>query len=110
MSDLPPDDVMREILGMHADNPQVKDWVREFRLWMIERETWYPEKDAGFWERLGVHGDLPAHLPMGVNKQGQGPVEPDPAHHYVCWCSDIDCPLTMALQHAWLAGRTVADE
>ncbi len=79
--------------------------VREFQIWRRERETWYPSKDAPFWDRLGVHGDLAAHLPIGVNERGQGPTDPEPAHHYECWCGDVECSLTMALQHAWSAGR-----
>ena len=66
------------------------------------------ERASDFWYRLGHVGDgLPTHLPMGVTRHGQGPTEPDPAHHYECWCGDVDCPLTLALQHAWLAGRRV---
>ena len=106
--DLPPPEVLREILGIHSEDPQVLEWVREFRVFLREREVWYPGKDAAFWLRLGVHGDLPAHMPMGVTADGQGPTEPDPAHHYACWCGDIDCPLTVALQHAWGAGRRSA--
>lgn len=88
---------------------QVRQWVDEFAVWMRARETWLPqEDDVPFWDRLGIHGDLPAHLPIGVNELGQGPVEPDPAHHYECWCGNVDCPLTIALQRAWLAGRRSA--
>jgi hypothetical protein len=58
------------------------------------------------WEDLGLgHDDLPTHLPMGVNEQGQGPEDDSVAHHYECWCSDPKCPLTAALQLAWEAGR-----
>lgn len=95
-----------EIVGpSYMRNPQVRKWVDEFSIWMRERETWFPQKDAPFWDRLGIHGDLPAHLPIDVNEHGEGPCSPEPAHHYQCWCGDIDCPLTLALQHAWLAGR-----
>jgi len=64
------------------------------------------------WEFFGLDesGTLPAHLPMGVTADGRGPTEPDPAHHYECWCSDVECPLTLALQHAWLAGRRSANQ
>ena len=58
-----------------------------------------------FWERLGIDGDLPTHLPISVTEDGQGPTDPDPAHHYECWCPDPQCPLTLAFQEAWQAGR-----
>ncbi len=41
--------------------------------------------------------DIPTHLKMGVNAQGQGPVmedEPD-FDHYECWCGDGTCDLYM---------------
>lgn len=64
------------------------------------------DEEKGFWDRLGFdEGGLPAHLPMGVDEFGRGPVEPEPAHHYVCWCADVECALTIKLQHAWAAGR-----
>jgi len=107
--DLPPAAVMQEILGQHAANPTVQRWVSEFRHFMRERETWHPDMDAPFWLRLGVRGDLPVHMPIGVNKQGQGPTDPEPAHHYSCWCGEDECALAMALQHAWLAGRRSQD-
>jgi hypothetical protein len=63
-------------------------------------------EEIGFWDRLTVGEDgLPKHLPMGVDELGRGPVEPEPAHHYVCWCGDPECPLSLALQHAWASGR-----
>jgi hypothetical protein len=96
---------LHRVLGEYVDDPLVMGWVRDFQLFMHQREIWRPTKDAPFWDRLGMHGDLAEHLPIGVNEQGQGPVEPEPAHHYECWCSDPECPLTMALQHAWFAGR-----
>lgn len=40
---------------------------------------------------------MPRHLPMGVNAQGQGPVEPDEPHHRVCWCMYPECYWTKAL-------------
>jgi len=59
---------------------------------------------TGFWDQLGLDsGLMPEHLPMGVDEEGQGPVEPDPAHHYVCWCHQ-DCPLNQALRASWTAG------
>lgn len=62
--------------------------------------------DPGFWDRLGYgDGMMPAHLPMGVLRGGEGPVGDDIAHHYVCWCGDTECPLTLALGHAWKSGR-----
>jgi hypothetical protein len=70
-----------------------------------ERTTWKKRDDDVFWERLGDQGGLPTHLPIGVNEYGQGPTDPEPAHHYTCWCGDLECPLALALQHAWLAGR-----
>lgn len=58
------------------------------------------------WEGMGLNdGGLPAHLPMGVTAEGDGPVEPDPPHHVVCWCPDPECPLTRSLNEAWKAGR-----
>lgn len=57
----------------------------------------------GFWDQLGVdEGGLPTHLPMGVTKDGEGPEDDALAHHYVCWCGDTQCPLTVAFT---LAGR-----
>lgn len=102
---LPPEKVMREVLGEHADDEQVRTWVHEFRLFMQQREIWYAGQGTGFWEKLGIMGDLPEHFPMDVNADGQGPMSPDPAHHWVCWCSDPKCPLTKALVVAWHAGR-----
>jgi hypothetical protein len=103
--DLPPADVMREVFGKHADDPQVQRWVREFRVFMRQRETWYPEDDAGFWNRLGIYGDMTAHYPFSVDSDGNGPASGTDTHHYRCACGDVDCPLTVALQHAWLAGK-----
>jgi hypothetical protein len=48
---------------------------------------------------------MPAHLPMGVNAYGQGPENDAEAYTYVCWCGDPECPLTLALGHAWKSGR-----
>ena len=62
--------------------------------------------DPGFWDRLGYDdGMMPAHLPMGVNERGQGPEDDADAYCYVCWCGDPECPLTLALGHAWKSGR-----
>lgn len=72
----------------------------------IWTHVWKKGDDEPFWFRLGHKGDgLPTHFPMSANRTGQGPTEPEPAHHYVCWCGSLECPLTVALQHAWLAGR-----
>lgn len=37
--------------------------------------------------------DLPEHVMMGVNAQGQGPVmEDDPEFdHNICWCGEEGC-------------------
>lgn len=39
--------------------------------------------------------DLPEHLPIGINKDGQGPVaEDDPEFdRIICWCGDAGCLL-----------------
>lgn len=69
------------------------------------------EQQPFVWDRLGVDdGGLPTHLPMGVNKDGQGPEDDAEAHHYECWCIDPDCPLTAALRQAWEAGRRVGHD
>lgn len=55
----------------------------------------------GFWDQLGVdEGGLPEHLPMGVTEQGRGPTGDAKAHHYLCWCGDVLCPLSQALRQA----------
>ena len=59
----------------------------------------------GFWDFEMDEGGLPVHLPMGVDSEGRGPMEPEQPHHYECWCIDRKCPLTLALQKAWDAGR-----
>lgn len=71
----------------------------------------------GFWDRLGKEADTlaPIHLPFGVNKRGQGPENDIDAHHYVCWCGDKTCPLTLALMQARQSGiremrRTIISE
>lgn len=67
--------------------------------------------DPGFWDRLGVGEDgLPVHLPMGVNEHGQGPEDDSAAFTYVCWCGDTECPLTLALGHAWASGTKANQE
>lgn len=67
---------------------------------------WRKGDDEPFWFRLGHKGDgLPTHFPMSLNREGRGPTEPEPAHHYACWCGDDKCPFTTALRYAWLAGR-----
>lgn len=35
--------------------------------------------------------DLPEHLPLPVNAQGQGPADPDDTVAVVCWCNDPAC-------------------
>lgn len=70
------------------------------------RAQWREGGDPGFWDRLGYdEGMMPAHLPMGVNERGQGPENDADAYTYVCWCGDPECPLTLALGHAWRSGR-----
>jgi hypothetical protein len=62
------------------------------------------------WEGLGViDGGLPIHLPMGVDQEGRGPIEPGQPYRYVCWCGQ-SCPLGEALELAWKAGRIVGQE
>lgn len=66
------------------------------------------EPIAFTWSALGVDdGGLPAHLPMGVTADGDGPENDSDAHHYKCWCIDPQCPLTVALLLAHQAGRKV---
>jgi len=61
---------------------------------------------SGFWDGLGTdEAGMPAHLPMGVNALGQGPVSDDEAHHWVCWCGMPKCPLTLVLRDAYLVAR-----
>lgn len=61
------------------------------------------------WLDLGVDdGGLPIHLPMGVTAEGRGPTSDADAHHYVCWCANPDCPLTVALRQAWKIGHDLA--
>lgn len=56
------------------------------------------------WEGPTDEVGLPIHLPMGVNERGQGPESDREADHYVCWCNDEECRLTVALHLAWSAG------
>jgi hypothetical protein len=64
--------------------------------------------DPGFWDRLGTDdGGMPVHLPIGVNERGQGPEDDSAAYTFTCWCGDTECPLSLALGHAWAAGRRV---
>lgn len=38
--------------------------------------------------------DVPEHFPIPVNKDGQGPAEPDEAVALVCWCpKSVNCPV-----------------
>lgn len=65
----------------------------------------------GFWDRLGMgEGGLPTHLPMGVDKFGDGPENDDEAEYWRCWCADPECPLTQALSKAVLTGLRCADD
>lgn len=67
--------------------------------------------EPGFWDRLGVdEGGLPAHLPMGVNERGQGPEDDAAAYTWACWCGDVECPLTLALGHAWASGKRAGNQ
>ena len=60
------------------------------------------------WEGLGVdEGGLPAHIPMPVTRDGQGPAEPHQADHTICWCG-TDCPLARALRAAHALGASTA--
>lgn len=62
--------------------------------------------DVGFWERLGTDdGGMPVHLPIGVNAYGQGPEDDSAAYTFTCWCGDPECPLSLALGHAWTSGK-----
>ena len=64
--------------------------------------------DRSFWDGLGVGEDgLPVHLPIGVNEHGQGPEQDSAAYTFTCWCGDPECPLSLALGHAWASGRRV---
>lgn len=64
--------------------------------------------EPGFWERLGTDdAGMPAHLPIGVNANGQGPEDDSAAYAFTCWCGDPECPLSLALGHAWASGRRV---
>jgi hypothetical protein len=58
------------------------------------------------WYSLGVDdGGLPVHLPISHTSQCDGPTEPDPAHHYACWCkAGHSCPLSEALRLSHEAG------
>lgn len=51
---------------------------------------------AAEWQGLN-EGGLPKHLPMGVDADGNGPTDPEPPHHRVCWCADPECTWTEAL-------------
>lgn len=35
--------------------------------------------------------DVPEHLIIPVNEQGQGPVDEAEAHHWACWCGKESC-------------------
>lgn len=103
--DLPPEDVMREILGQHADNPTVRRWVGEFRQFSRERQGY------GFWDRLGLdEGGMPMHLPMPLTASGDGPADEEDATHLGCWCPDPECRLRKAFDEAHkIAQRGMVD-
>ena len=35
--------------------------------------------------------DLPQHVPMPINADGDGPADPDETVGVVCWCGQPDC-------------------
>lgn len=37
--------------------------------------------------------DVPDHLLIPLNEQGEGPVYKDDFYYWGCWCGDIDCTL-----------------
>ncbi len=49
--------------------------------------------------------EVPEHLPMPVNANGQGPVEEAEAESWTCWCGNPACPLSIALWEAGQAGK-----
>jgi hypothetical protein len=103
-----------EVLGPWGDlTPDVQDaWVA-----LDSRVAWRRKHegralgrksggDHGFWGQLGVDdAGMPLHLPMGVTVEEEGPANDADAHHWICWCGNGDCPLTLALGHAWRSGR-----
>lgn len=60
------------------------------------------------WEGLGLdEGGLPAHLPMPVTRDGQGPAHPHDTDHFTCWCG-TECPLARALTASHALGAFTA--
>ena len=56
--------------------------------------TWTVVKDEVYLiDEVEYFADLPVHLSIGVNKEGQGPVdEASPDYdRTVCWCGDDEC-------------------
>lgn len=88
---------IRSVYDRHDQNAplnhvNVEEWVGAVA------EALAAQGQGGFWDSLGVDdGGMPVHLPMGVNDAGEGPENDSNAHHYVCWCPDVNCPLTNAL-------------
>lgn len=61
------------------------------------------------WEDAGEDGGgLPAHFPMEVTRDGQGPASKSEAHHMVCWCGQATCALNQSLHDAWELGLRAA--
>jgi len=58
------------------------------------------------WDLMGTdEGGLPIHLPMAVTRNGEGPADSADAVKTVCWCQDLNCPVTRALREAHDLGR-----
>lgn len=63
-------------------------------------------RDDFDWRALGEDdGGLPVHFVLPVNENGQGPTDDHDTHHYVCWCGNERCPLTLVLALSWDAGQ-----
>lgn len=78
--------------------------------WMNNDPGLFDDDYPFSWENLGVDGDLPRHFPISQDEHGRGPTNPEPAHHWTCWCGDPECPLSLALQWSWSAGRRKGHE
>jgi hypothetical protein len=52
--------------------------------------------------------DVPEHFPMGVTADGRGPTDPDPPHHYACWCGQ-QCVWMRAFADVWRITRINAN-
>lgn len=75
-------------------------YVRE-----LEQET-NEDLHRGLWDLMGTdEGGLPIHLPMAVNRNGDGPADASDAVKVRCWCQDEDCPVSRALEEAVALGR-----